>query len=98
MSSTRDETTQPLNCPRYCSLVQLDPVETLRECARERMENFLHWLLKTFTIKKTSTVTTYWRQLSQLYIKWENRRMDPQVLRQMFVVSTSSPLVLDTES
>jgi hypothetical protein len=50
------------------------------------MENFLHWMLKTYTIKKTSTVTTYWRQLSQLHILWIQRRMDPQVLRQIFVV------------
>jgi hypothetical protein len=50
------------------------------------MENFLHWLLKTYTIKKTSTLTTYWRQLSQLYIIWTQRRMDPNSMKQMFVV------------
>ncbi|KAL6240254.1 hypothetical protein RBB50_012849 [Rhinocladiella similis] len=69
----------------YCGKVQLDPKVTLRECATARMENFLHWLLQTFTIKKTSTLTTYWRQLSQLYIMWTQRRMDPAVMRQIFV-------------
>lgn len=57
------------------------------------MENFLHWMLKTYTIKKTSTVTTYWRQLSQLHILWTQRRMDPQVLRQIFVVRHGSCVV-----
>ncbi|KAJ9609280.1 hypothetical protein H2204_015587 [Knufia peltigerae] len=69
----------------YCDKFQLDPQETLRECATARMENFLHWLLRTYTIKKTSTLTTYWRQLSQLYIMWTQRRMDPAVMRQIFV-------------
>ncbi|KAL6240326.1 hypothetical protein RBB50_012764 [Rhinocladiella similis] len=69
----------------YCGKVHLDPKVTLGECATARMENFLHWLLQTFTIKKTSTVTTYWRQLSQLYITWTQRRMDPGVMRQIFV-------------
>jgi len=58
----------------------------MRACATARMENFLHWLLQTYTIKKTSTVTTYWRQLSQLYIMWTQRRMDPALMRQIFVV------------
>ncbi|KIW36296.1 hypothetical protein, variant 3 [Exophiala oligosperma] len=69
----------------YCDKVHLDPKETLGERGTARMENFLHWLLQTFTIKKTSTVTTYWRQLSQLYIMWTQRRMDPAVMRQIFV-------------
>lgn len=78
---------------RYCDKFQLDPQETLRECATARMENFLHWLLRTYTIKKTSTLTTYWRQLSQLYIMWTQRRMDPAVMRQIFVVRKTSNVV-----
>jgi hypothetical protein len=50
------------------------------------MENFLHWLLQHYTIKKTSAVTTYWRQLSQLYIMWTQHRMNPNILKQIFVV------------
>ncbi|KAK4934372.1 hypothetical protein LTR10_024348 [Elasticomyces elasticus] len=69
----------------YCGRFQIDPKSTLRECATARMENFLHWVLQTYTVKKTSTVTTYWRQLSQLYIMWTRRRMDPAVMRQIFV-------------
>jgi hypothetical protein len=43
-------------------------------------------MLKTYNIKKTSTVTTYWRQLSQLYIVWTQCRIGPNILKQIFVV------------
>ncbi|KAJ9607050.1 hypothetical protein H2200_008122 [Cladophialophora chaetospira] len=69
----------------YCDVLDLDPRTTLQECATARMENFLHWLLQTYTIQKTSTLTTYWRQLSQLYIMWTRSRMEPAVMRQIFV-------------
>src|SRR5436190_11076368 len=58
----------------------------LKECATARIENFLHWMLKIYTIKKTSTVTTYWRQLSQLHIVWWHCRIGPHILKQIFVV------------
>ena len=32
--------------PRYCSLFELEPRGTLKECAIARVENFLHWMLK----------------------------------------------------
>ena len=67
--------------PRYCSLFELEPRGTPKECAIARIENFLHWMLKQFTIKKTSTVTTYWRQLSQLHIMWWDYRIAPDVLK-----------------
>jgi hypothetical protein len=71
---------------RYCSIAQLDPRETLRQCEPARMENFLHWMVKVYTIKKTSSVTTYWRQLSQLHIIWWKYRIEPHTLKQIFVV------------
>ena len=70
---------------RYCDMLDLDPRTTLQECVTARMENFLHWLLQTYTIQKTSTLTTYWRQLSQLYIMWTRTRMEPAVMKQIFV-------------
>jgi hypothetical protein len=45
--------------------MDLDPRETLKECATAHIKTFLHWMVKVYTIKKTSIVTTYWRQLSQ---------------------------------
>lgn len=71
---------------RYCSLFELKPRETLKESLTARIKNFLHWILKKYNIKKTSTVTTYWRQLSQLHILWWNHWVEPTVLRQIFVV------------
>ena len=72
---------------RYCSLPHhhLNPHQTLEQCSTARIENFLHWILQTYTIKKMSTVTTYWRQLSQLHIVWTHRRIEPNILKQIFV-------------
>jgi hypothetical protein len=69
-SPSRHLRTRYLTPLRYCSVITRDPRQTLQERATARIENFLHWLVKIYTIKKTSTVTTYWRQLSQLYIVW----------------------------
>ena len=43
-------------------------------------------MLEEYQVKKTSSVTTYWRQLSQVYITWMGTRMDPKVLKDIFVV------------
>ncbi|QKX63180.1 uncharacterized protein TRUGW13939_10349 [Talaromyces rugulosus] len=69
----------------YCDILQLDPRETLRQCEIARLENFLHWMLKVYNIKKTSAVTTYWRQLSQLHITWWHFRIEPMIMKQVFV-------------
>ncbi|KAE8547697.1 hypothetical protein EYB25_009490 [Talaromyces marneffei] len=69
----------------YCAIFALEPRETLRECQTARIENFLHWVVRTCTIKKTSTVITYWRQLSQLHITWWQCRISPQTLKEVFV-------------
>src|SRR5213078_2260237 len=57
-----------------------------KACATARIENFLYWMLRTYAIKKTSTVTTYWRQLSLLHIVCWNCRIGPHILKQSFVV------------
>ncbi|QGA17395.1 hypothetical protein EYB26_005066 [Talaromyces marneffei] len=69
----------------YCAIFALEPRKTLRECQTARIENFLHWVVTTCTIKKISTVTTYWRQLSQLHITWWQCRVSPQTLKEIFV-------------
>jgi len=66
--------------------MHLNPRETLKECATARIENFLHWILSVYNPKKTSTLTTYWRQLSQLHITWWQCRIGPHILKQIFVV------------
>ncbi len=60
--------------------------QTLQECVTAWIENFLHWLLKTYILKKTSTVTTYWCQLSQLYIKWTHCWVNSNILKQLFMI------------
>ena len=46
-------------------------------------------MLQNYRIKKTSSVETYWHQLSQLYVKWKGRRMEPLLLKQTYVVRAS---------
>ncbi len=58
----------------------------MRDCDPARMQNFLLWMLEEYQIKKTSSVSTYWRQLSQVYITWTGTRMEPKVLKDIFVV------------
>jgi hypothetical protein len=84
--STSPCLTRSFYLPRYCSVFDLDPCETLKQCVTARIEVFLRWMLKTYNIKKTSTVTTYWRQLSQLYIVWTRCRIEPNMMKQIFVV------------
>ena len=75
---------------RYCDIIKLEPQSTLTNCCPARAENFLHWMLENYTVKKVSSVETYWHQLSQLYIKWTGHRMEPLLLKQIYVVSISS--------
>ena len=74
---------------RYCDLVELEPQTTLIECCAARAENFLHWVLKSHSIKKVSSVETYWHQLSQLYIKWKGQRMEPLLMKKIYAVRSS---------
>ena len=72
---------------RYCELVDLEPQTTLITCCTAWAENFLHWLLENHTMKRVSSVETYWHQLSQLYIKWKGHRMEPLLLKKIYAVS-----------
>ena len=68
---------------RYCDFVKIDAVKTLKDAVFGRFTNFFHWFCNKFTVKKVSSIETYWRTLSQLYNKLKGRRMDPLLLNQM---------------
>ncbi|KAJ9601862.1 hypothetical protein H2200_013635 [Cladophialophora chaetospira] len=72
---------------RYCGIREIDPRQTLEKCEPAEFVTFLRWLCQTYTIKKTNTVITYWRQLSQTHIVWFRRRMDPFVMKEIYAVS-----------
>jgi len=72
---------------RYCEVVDIDPYYTLKKSTEGRIKNFFHWLCNNYSVKKISSVETYWHQLSQLYIKWKGRRINPLTLKQIFDVS-----------
>jgi hypothetical protein len=50
----------------------IDPRQSLLNPKVGRFVNYLHWYCKNYTVKKVSSMVTYWRTLSQLYIKWQN--------------------------
>ena len=60
----------------------------LKKCDLARFKNFLHFLLKSGRIKHTSSLFTYWRNLSQQYIQSTRQRMPPSVLDEIAVVCT----------
>ena len=54
-----------------------------------RFKNFLHWMCNEYSVKKVSSVETYWHNLSQLYIEWKVRRMNPVHQREVYAVRGS---------
>ncbi|KAL9098052.1 MAG: hypothetical protein Q9163_006211 [Psora crenata] len=51
--------------------------------------NFFHWMCNKYTVLKVSSVITYWRQLSQVYIKYKERRISPLVLKEVYELDDS---------
>ena len=72
---------------RYCKIVDIDLYYTLKRSTESRIKNFFHWLCNNYSVKKISSIEIYWHQLSQLYIKWKNRRINSLILKQIFDVS-----------
>ncbi len=72
---------------RYCSIVDIDSYYTLKKSTKNRIKNFFHWLCNNYSVKKISSIEIYWHQLSQLYIKWKNQRINSLILKQIFDVS-----------
>jgi hypothetical protein len=60
-----------------------EPRNVLNVCDASRFENFLEYICAEFEPRKASTITTYWRWLSQLFIVWYNRRIFPTVLKRI---------------
>lgn len=75
-----------LYLPRYYDTVNIDPYHTLKTSMEGRIKNFFHWMCNNYSVKKISSVETYWHQLSQLYIRWKGRRINPLTLKQIYNV------------
>ena len=75
---------------RYCDTVDIDPYYTLKRSMVGRIKNFFHWMCNNYSVKKISSVETYWHQLSQLYIKWKGRRISPLTLKEIYNVNESA--------
>ncbi|KAL9127453.1 MAG: hypothetical protein Q9217_003670 [Psora testacea] len=68
----------------YCDTVEIDPYHTLTKAMEGRIKNYFHWMCNKYSVKKISSVETYWHQLSQLYIRWKGRRINPLTLKQIY--------------
>lgn len=44
---------------RYCNLVNIDRIYTLKKSSAGRINNFFHWMCNEYTMRKVSSVTTY---------------------------------------
>ena len=67
-------------------MVNIDPYHMLKKSPAGRINNFFHWICNEYTVRKVSSVTTYWHQLSQVYIKYKGRRISPLVLKKVYEV------------
>jgi len=52
---------------RYYKVVDIDPYHTLKKSPVGWINNFFYWMCNEYTVRKVSSVTTYWHQLSQVY-------------------------------
>ncbi|KAL9040656.1 MAG: hypothetical protein Q9214_004396 [Letrouitia sp. 1 TL-2023] len=80
----RESFYSPATAARYCKVVNIDPYHTLKKSPAGRINNFFHWMCNEYTVRKVSSVTTYWHQLSQVYIKYKGRRISPLVLKKVY--------------
>ena len=62
------------------------PVPHAKKSPAGRIMNFFHWMCNKYTVPKVSSVITYWRQLSQVYVKYKGRRISPLVLKEVYEV------------
>ena len=76
----------PANLSRYCKVVNINPYHTLKKSPAGRINNFFPWMCNEYTVRKVSSVTTYWHQLSQVYIKYKGRQISPLVLKKVYEV------------
>ena len=70
---------------RYCRVAGIDPYHRLKKPPAGRINNFFRWICNEYTVLKTSSVTTYWHQLRQVYIKYKGRRASPLVLKKVYL-------------
>jgi integrase len=74
---------------RYCKEVGIDPYYTLKRRKEGRFRNFFRWYCDSFSVKKVSSMETYWHNLSQLYTKVKDgKKMNVLTLRRIYEVSS----------
>ena len=69
----------------YCKVADIDPYHKLKKSPAGRINNFFRSMCNKCTVLKTSSVTTYWHQLRQVYIKYKGRSASPLVLEKVYL-------------
>ena len=60
--------------------MEVDPVETIKACEAEFTKGYLEWRIMFSRIKKQSSITTYWKVHSMLYMNVALRYMEEDAL------------------
>jgi hypothetical protein len=58
----------------------VEPVETLKACEAQFTKGYLEWRVMFSRIKKQSSITTYWKVHSMLYMNVALRYMEDDAL------------------
>jgi hypothetical protein len=82
------------NIYRFCSVLDQrpDPDELLKSCHAPTFKAYLVWRCKNSRIRKTSSITTYWKVLCMHYCDKTLRWMDGGVLHDVGNVRLASSL------
>ena len=85
-----------ISISRYCSIVRKDPGESLELFRVGTVATFLHWLLKTrkSTLRKASTLQTYWNTLCLVRKAETGLHIIPQELKAAMVGVSQDGFVL----
>jgi hypothetical protein len=65
---------------RFCATMEVNPIETIKVCKAEFIKGYLEWRLIFSRIKKQSSIVTYWKIHSMLYMNMALRYMEEDIL------------------
>ena len=80
---------------KYCEVMNIDLYHMLKKSFTDRINNFFHWICNKYTVKKVSSVTTYWHQFSQIYIKYKRKWISLLILKKVSEIYYSHDKIVE---
>jgi hypothetical protein len=71
--------------------MKVDPIEEIKLCRAGFIKGYLEWRVAFSRIKKQSSITTYWKVHSMLYMEEAKRYMDDDMLLDIRNVGVRRP-------